>query len=82
LPDGSISTLFDKGELVLPEGTVKWFNDRKGYGFIQKDEGGDLFVHHSAISMEGFRTLAEGERVSFEIEDGERGPAAKNVVKL
>jgi CspA family cold shock protein len=74
--------LFDKGELVLPEGTVKWFNDRKGYGFIQKDEGGDLFVHHSAISMEGFRTLAEGERVSFEIEDGERGPAAKNVVKL
>ncbi|MEN8781108.1 MAG: cold shock domain-containing protein, partial [Desulfobacterales bacterium] len=60
----------------MPEGTVKWFNDRKGYGFIQKDEGGDLFVHHSAISMEGFRTLAEGERVSFEIEDGERGPAA------
>ncbi|MEN8757210.1 MAG: cold shock domain-containing protein, partial [Desulfobacterales bacterium] len=56
----------------MPEGTVKWFNDRKGYGFIQKDEGGDLFVHHSAISMEGFRTLAEGERVSFEIEDGER----------
>ena len=66
----------------MPEGTVKWFNDRKGYGFIQKDEGGDLFVHHSAISMEGFRTLAEGERVSFEIENGERGPAAKNVVKL
>ena len=66
----------------MPEGTVKWFNDRKGYGFIQKDEGGDLFVHHSAISMEGFRTLAEGERVSFEIEDGERGPAAENVVKL
>ena len=66
----------------MPEGTVKWFNDRKGYGFIQKDEGGDLFVHHSAISMEGFRTLAEGERVSFEIEDGERGPAAKSVAKL
>ena len=66
----------------MPEGTVKWFNDRKGYGFIQKDEGGDLFVHHTAITMEGFRTLAEGERVSFEIEDGTRGPAAKNVVKL
>jgi CspA family cold shock protein len=82
VPDGSTSTLLGKGERVLPEGTVKWFNDRKGYGFIQKDEGGDLFVHHSAISMEGFRTLAEGERVSFEIEDGERGPAAKNVVKI
>ena len=66
----------------MPEGTVKWFNDRKGYGFIQKDEGGDLFVHHTAITMEGFRTLAEGERVSFEIEEGTRGPAAKNVVKL
>ncbi len=66
----------------MPEGTVKWFNDRKGYGFIQKDEGGDLFVHHSAITMEGFRTLAEGERVRFEIEDGSRGPAAKNVVKV
>ena len=66
----------------MPEGTVKWFNDRKGYGFIQKDEGGDLFVHHTAITMEGFRTLAEGERVSFEIEDGTRGPAAKNVVKI
>jgi CspA family cold shock protein len=66
----------------LPEGTVKWFNDRKGYGFIQKDEGGDLFVHHTAITMEGFRTLAEGERVSYEIEDGTRGPAAKNVVKI
>jgi len=64
------------------QGTVKWFNDRKGYGFIQKDEGGDLFVHHSAISMEGFRTLGEGERVRFEVEEGERGPAAKNVVKL
>ena len=66
----------------MPEGTVKWFNNREGYGFIQKDGGGDLFVRHSAISMEGFRTLAEGERVRFEIEEGERGPAAKNVVKL
>jgi CspA family cold shock protein len=66
----------------LPEGTVKWFSNRKGYGFIEKDEGGDLFVHHSAIQMEGFRTLEEGERVSFEIEEGDRGPAAKNVQKL
>jgi CspA family cold shock protein len=67
---------------VLPEGTVKWFSNRKGYGFIAKDEGGDLFVHHSAINMDGYRTLNEGERVSFEIEDGDRGPAAKNVVRL
>jgi len=66
----------------LPEGIVKWFSNRKGYGFIEKDEGGDLFVHHSAIQMEGFRTLEEGERVSFEIEDGDRGPSAKNVVKI
>jgi CspA family cold shock protein len=66
----------------LPEGTVKWFSNRKGYGFIEKDEGGDLFVHHSAISMDGYRTLEEGERVSFEIEEGDRGPAAKNVKRL
>jgi CspA family cold shock protein len=66
----------------LAEGTVKWFSNRKGYGFIAKDEGGDLFVHHSAINMEGYRTLNEGERVSFEIEDGDRGPAAKNVMRI
>jgi CspA family cold shock protein len=66
----------------LPEGTVKWFSNRKGYGFIEKDEGGDLFVHHSAIDMDGYRTLEEGERVSFEIEEGDRGPAAKNVKRL
>jgi CspA family cold shock protein len=66
----------------LPEGTVKWFSNRKGYGFIEKDEGGDLFVHHSAITMDGYRTLEEGERVSFEIEEGDRGPAAKDVKRL
>ena len=66
----------------MAEGTVKWFSNRKGYGFIAKDEGGDLFVHHSAINMEGYRTLNEGERVSFEIEDGDRGPAAKNVMRI
>lgn len=66
----------------MPEGTVKWFSNRKGYGFIEKDEGGDLFVHHSAITMDGYRTLEEGERVSFEIEDGDRGPAAKDVKRL
>jgi CspA family cold shock protein len=65
----------------LPTGVVKWFSNRKGYGFIEQEEGDDIFVHHSAINMEGFRTLSEGDRVSFEIDVGERGPAAKNVEK-
>lgn len=65
----------------MPNGVVKWFSNRKGYGFIEQEEGDDIFVHHSAINMAGFRTLAEGDRVSFEIEVGERGPAAKNVEK-
>jgi CspA family cold shock protein len=65
----------------LPNGVVKWFSNRKGYGFIEQEEGEDIFVHHSAINMSGFRTLSEGDRVSFEIEVGERGPAAKNVEK-
>jgi CspA family cold shock protein len=67
----------------MAEGTVKWFNERKGFGFIsQDDEGGDLFVHHSSIDMSGFKTLAEGDRVSFEVEEADRGPKAKNVRKL
>lgn len=65
----------------MPSGVVKWFSNRKGYGFIEQEEGDDIFVHHSAINMSGFRTLSEGDRVSFEIEVGERGPAAKNVEK-
>lgn len=64
-------------------GTVKWFNDQKGYGFIARDEGGgDVFVHHSAIQMQGFKTLAEGQRVEFLIEIGPKGPAAANVTKV
>ena len=64
-------------------GTVKWFNDAKGYGFITPEgEDRDCFVHHSAIQAEGFKSLAEGERVEFEITQGEKGPAAENVVKL
>ena len=66
----------------MANGIVKWFNDKKGYGFIQKEEGGEVFVHHSAIKMAGFKTLAEGDRVTFEIEQGQKGPAAANVTKL
>lgn len=66
----------------MAQGIVKWFSDKKGFGFIEQDEGGDVFVHHSAINMNGFRTLSEGDRVSFEVEQGARGPAAKNVMKI
>ena len=71
-----------KGVVEVKEGTVKWFNDSKGFGFIQQDDGPDVFVHHSAIKAEGFRTLEEGARVQFEIVDGPKGPAANNVMKL
>ena len=64
------------------EGTVKWFNESKGFGFLQQDGGKDVFVHYSAIQKEGFKTLREGERVSFEIVDGPKGPAAANVQPL
>jgi CspA family cold shock protein len=65
----------------MAEGSVKWFNDAKGFGFIEQDEGPDVFVHFSALSGEGFKTLAEGERVTFDIIDGPKGLQAENVVK-
>ena len=66
----------------MPTGKVKWFNDQKGYGFIEQDDGTDVFVHHSAIQGEGYKTLAEGQLVQFEISEGEKGPRAENVVKI
>ncbi|HAA86357.1 MAG TPA: cold-shock protein [Kosmotogaceae bacterium] len=62
------------------KGTVKWFNGNKGYGFITKDDGGDIFVHFSAIDMDGFKTLSEGQRVEFEVEEGPKGPQATKVI--
>ena len=66
----------------MAEGTVKWFNDSKGFGFIEQSDGPDVFVHFSAIEGDGFKTLNEGQRVSFEVTDGPKGPQATNVVGL
>ncbi len=77
--------LFDvinKKEAQLMQGTVKWFNADKGYGFIESSDGGDVFVHFSAIQGEGFKTLEEGQSVEFDVVEGNRGPQAANVVRL
>lgn len=65
----------------MPKGTVKWFSEKKGYGFIEQEDGPDIFVHFSSINMPGFKTLSEGDQVSFDIEESDRGPVAKNVIK-
>ncbi len=66
----------------MANGTVKWFNNKKGYGFINEEEGRDIFVHFSSITMEGYKSLNEGEQVTFDIEESDRGPEAKNVRKV
>ncbi|MBN2284149.1 MAG: cold-shock protein [Deltaproteobacteria bacterium] len=63
----------------MPEGKVKWFNERKGFGFIETDDGKDVFVHHSAIQVAGFRSLQEGQSVTFDVVQGQKGPSAENV---
>ena len=66
----------------MAEGTVKWFNDSKGFGFIEQDNGPDVFVHFSAITGDGFKSLSEGARVSFDVVEGQKGPQASNIVRL
>ncbi|MFO7558105.1 MAG: cold shock domain-containing protein [Desulfobacterales bacterium] len=65
----------------MADGKIKWFSDKKGFGFIEQEEGKDIFVHYTSINMSGFKTLAEGDRVIFDVEDSERGPVARNVQK-
>jgi len=77
VPKGPVT----KERFKMAEGTVKWFNDAKGFGFIEMDGGKDVFVHHSAIQSDGFKSLKEGARVTFDVVDGPKGPAAENVVQ-
>ena len=69
-------------ELYMNKGTVKWFNNQKGFGFISDEDGNDVFVHYSGLNMEGFKSLEEGQEVEYEVVEGEKGPQATNVTKL
>jgi CspA family cold shock protein len=71
-----------KGGVRMAEGVVKWFNDSKGYGFIEQENGPDVFVHHTGINATGFKSLKEGDRVTFDITEGQKGPAAVNVTVI
>ena len=66
----------------MANGTVKWFSEKKGYGFIEQEDGPDIFIHYSSINTPGFKALVEGDQVTFEVEDSDRGPVAKNVSKI
>jgi CspA family cold shock protein len=75
-------TTKEQKEQKMAEGSVKWFNDAKGFGFIEQDNGVDVFVHFSSIQSEGFKSLAEGDRVQFDVTQGQKGPQASNVQKM
>jgi CspA family cold shock protein len=74
--------LLKKESVIMANGTVKWFNDKKGFGFIEPEDGPDVFVHHSAINAEGYKSLKEGDKVTFDIEQGQKGPSAANVTVI